>query len=135
MIIVDTNIWIEYLKQNREYVDDINLLLKSRFIVAFEPIFAELLYGARFEKEKEVILNFWKVLPKLESTEPTMLEAAIYANKHNFHNSGIGLIDAMIISTALDTKSKIWTLDKKVIKCVPKSFVYSMQSNYKDSSE
>ena len=128
MIIVDTSIWIEYLKQNRTFVDDVNILLKSRFILAFEPIFAELLYGVRTENEKKVVLNFWNVLPKSENTKNRMIEAANYANIQNYHSKGVGLIDSMIISEAMNSNFKIWTLDKKILKILPEKFLYKTQS-------
>jgi predicted nucleic acid-binding protein len=134
MIIVDTSIWIEYFKQNNIYTSDLNLLLNSRLILAIEPIFAELIYGVRSDKEKRIILSFWNILPKEEIEKYPILEAANFANIQNFHNKGVGLIDSMIISAAMKSNCKIWTLDKKILKNIPESFDYSHQSNYKENN-
>lgn len=127
MIIVDTCVWVEYLKLNRSYIDDMKLLLESRLVLAFEPVFSELMYGVKNQKEKYELLEYWKVLPKLQDMKNLMLESAINANSNNYHNLGIGLIDSMIITCAKNMNSKIWTIDKKIIQNLPEKFLYNTQ--------
>ena len=51
MILVDTTIWIEFLKQNPVYVGEMETLIESKQLVTIEPVFAELIYGSRSDKE------------------------------------------------------------------------------------
>jgi len=39
-------------------------LSENREVLAVECIFGELLQGAKNKQEKEIILDFWKYLPK-----------------------------------------------------------------------
>ncbi|MDR2069052.1 MAG: hypothetical protein LBP71_04200 [Spirochaetaceae bacterium] len=45
MIILDTTVWIEFLKNNEEYYPVISALLEKKEILAVECIFGELLKG------------------------------------------------------------------------------------------
>ena len=121
---MDTNVWIEFFKQNSLYVDGISVLLKNKVIIAYEPIFSELLYGVNAKKDKEMILNYWDVLPKITLSENAMLKAAEYANLNNFHNLGIGLMDALIIKALIDGKHSIWSLDKKINNYIDPKYIF-----------
>ena len=124
MILLDTNVWIEFYKQNNLYIEEISELLKNKVIIAYEPIFSELLYGVRAKKDKEMILNYWDVLPKITLTENAMLKAAEYANLNNFHNLGIGLMDAIIIKASIDGEHSIWSLDKKINNYIDPKYIF-----------
>ena len=124
MILIDTNVWIEFFEQNNLYVQEISVLLKNKVIIAYEPIFSELLFGVRAKKDKEMILNYWDVLPKITLTENVMLKAAEYANLNNFHNLGIGLMDALIIKATIDGKHSIWSLDKKINNYIDPKYIF-----------
>jgi predicted nucleic acid-binding protein len=98
--------------------------LESKNVVTIEPVFAELLYGSRSDKERNTIISYWKILPKLEFREGYIIEAAEFANKGNFHNLGIGLIDSILINATIKNKCLIWTLDKKILNNVEKQFIH-----------
>jgi len=114
MILLDTSVWIEFFRQNPDYIETIQPLLGAQRIVSFEPIFSELLYGVRDKKEKGIIQSYWKVLPRLEFGSNFMIEAAEYANTNNFFQLGIGLMDAMIIKAAIQGNHQLWTLDGRI---------------------
>jgi predicted nucleic acid-binding protein len=124
MILVDTSIWIEFLKQNPDFVDKMVFLLESKNIITIEPIFGELIYGSRNEKEKSRILSYWKVLPKINFNEGTFIESADFANKNNYLSKGIGIIDSILTKATIDNKFQIWTLDKKIINNLDKKYLY-----------
>jgi predicted nucleic acid-binding protein len=53
MIILDTSIWIEFLKQRNKDIDEkVSYLLEETEVVALTPIFGELLQGTKNEKEE-----------------------------------------------------------------------------------
>jgi predicted nucleic acid-binding protein len=124
MILVDTSVWIEFLKQNSIFTYEVEVLLKKRIVVSFEPVFAELLYGARNDRGKNKILSYWNILPRIEFSAGSLLDAADFANRSNFHKQGIGLIDAAIIMATKENHCKIWTLDNRLLKGIEKQYLY-----------
>ena len=128
MIILDTSIWIEHLKNNQEYFPKICKLLESGSILAVECIFGELLQGGKNKKEKETILKFWEHLPK-ERYENIIIEAGIYSSENKLLDHGVGLIDSIIIMHGIKSNSKIWTLDKKLLRILPEELKYIENPN------
>jgi predicted nucleic acid-binding protein len=124
MILADTSVWIEFFKQNKDFTNEMIELLESKSIISIEPVFAELLYGSRNNSERTIILAYWKVLPKIKFSEGSFIESADFANKNNYLNMGMGIIDATLIKAANENKYLIWTLDKKIINNMDKHFLY-----------
>jgi predicted nucleic acid-binding protein len=122
MIILDTTVWIEYLKNNEEYYF-ISSLLEQKEVMAVECIFGELLQGVKNKYEEEMILNYWRYLPKKKYDE-IIIEAGIYSHKNKLLDKGVGLIDAIILMHGIKSNSKIWTLDKKFLKIIPEELKY-----------
>ena len=113
MIIVDTSIWVEFFQANEPYYTKLKDLLDTNQVLAVECIFAELLQGARTERERNVIRNYWINLPK--HVEPNLLiDVGVLSSEKKWISKGIGLIDSVIIVIAKKTTSRIWTLDKKL---------------------
>ena len=124
MIILDTSIWIEHLRNNHEFFPKVSALLESWEVLAVDCVFGELLQGVKNNYEKEIILNFWKYLPK-ENYEDSIIEAGIYSSKNKLLDKGVGLIDALILTHGIKSNSKIWTLDTKLLKIIPEKFIYT----------
>lgn len=124
MILVDTSIWIEFFKQNPDYVGEMESLLESRKAITIEPVFAELLYGSRSERERNRIIAYWKVVPRIKFSEGSLIDSADFANKNSFHNKGVGLIDSIILKASVENNYKVWTLDKKINSNLKKQLQY-----------
>jgi predicted nucleic acid-binding protein len=124
MILVDTSVWIEYFRQNETIVQAIQPLLRNQEVVTLEPIFSELLYGVRNKRERKIVESYWQVLPRIEYGENSMIGAAIFANSNDYHNLGIGLMDAIIIRSALEGNHLLWTLDARIIGNLDKNHIY-----------
>ena len=73
MILMDTSVWIEYLRQNVDYFQDVQSMLARRMIVSVEPIFAELTYGVKNRKDKQMLNSYWQVLPRIDFGSDSML--------------------------------------------------------------
>jgi predicted nucleic acid-binding protein len=129
MIVIDTSVWIEFLKQNPLYVPTITVLLENREVLAVEFIFGELLQGVKNKREKRIITDYWKSLPKC-SQENVWIEAGNYSSENKLFSKGIGLIDCAIIVSARKHQAKIWSLDKKLNNILEEDekFEYSIQS-------
>ena len=124
MILIDTSVWIEFFRQNDGYTKRIKSLLEAREIITVEPVFAELLYGVRQRRDKEMILSYWQILPKITFGMNSMLGTSEYANNNNYHKLGIGLMDAIIIKSAVDGNHSIWTLDMKINDNIDRKYIY-----------
>ena len=123
MIILDTSVWIEFLKANTKYYTQIAQLLEKKEVLAVECVFGELFQGIKSEREKSLISEYWKYLPKIDSSG-LFIEAGIYSNKNKLLAKGVGLIDSLILVHTLKLKISIWTLDKKLLKIIPKELIY-----------
>jgi len=113
MIILDTFIWIEFLKNNPEYFSKVKYLLENQQVLAVECIFGELLQGAKNKREIEIISLYWENLPKAK-IENGWIKAGIYSSSNKLTSRGVGLIDSYIIISARNNNSQIWSLDKKL---------------------
>ena len=123
MIILDTSVWIEYLRNNPAYFPEICKLLENGEVLAVDCIFGELLQGVKNKSEREIIQDFWTYLSK-EYFENIIVQAGEYSSKNKLLDHGIGLIDAVILMYGIKSKAKIWTLDKKFLRIIPEELRY-----------
>jgi len=129
LIILDTSVWIEYLKNNKIFFPKICKLLESGEILAVECVFSELLQGVKNEKEAEIILKYWEHLPKKKYRD-IIIKSGIYSKNNKLIDKGVGLIDSIIIMHGIKSKSKIWTIDKKLLKVLPEELNYEENPNF-----
>ena len=52
------------------------------------------------------------------------IKAGIYSAENNFISKGVGLIDAVILLSAIESNSQIWTLDKKLLRTLTEEYIY-----------
>jgi predicted nucleic acid-binding protein len=123
MIILDTSVWIEYLKNNQNFFPKISKLLENGEILAVECIFGELLQGVKEKSEKEILLKFWTHLPK-KHYENIIIEAGEYSAQNKLLDHGVGLIDAIILMYGIKSNTQIWTLDNKFLRIIPEKLKY-----------
>jgi len=124
MIILDTSVWIEYLKNNQTFFPKIRKLLENGEILAVECVFGELLQGVKNKFEKDIVLEFWTHLPK-EQYKNVIIEAGEYSAQNKLLDHGVGLIDTIILMHGIKSESKIWTLDAKFLRIIPDEIKYS----------
>lgn len=122
MILLDTSVWIEYLKRNEDYKSVIDNLLREKKALALDFIFGELLQGAK-EHEKSKIIGIWEILPKV-NINGIGFYAGKYSMENKLRDKGIGLIDCAIIYTTIESKSLLWTLDKKILSFADEKYLY-----------
>jgi predicted nucleic acid-binding protein len=122
-IIIDTSIWIEFLKKNPKIFPSVQVLLEKENAIALECIFGELLQGAKSERERKIIISYWNNLPKIEEGL-LCIEAGKYFGEKDLASKGLGLIDSIIITAAIKNDLIIWTLDKKLKSIIPDNNKY-----------
>mgnify|MGYP003108917961 CR=1 FL=1 len=117
MIIVDTSVWIEYLKGNEQYRNVLPKYLKEKHVVAISAVFGELLQGVKNKREHQIIMGFWESLPKVNE-ENLFIEAGKLSHEYKLYNAGVGLIDTYLLAAALNNDYAVWSLDKKLNKAI-----------------
>lgn len=114
-VVLDTSIWIEYFKSNPFYFESCQKLIDQRLVLTHEVIFAELIQGAKGNRELKILDTFYQNLPKAENKDLVYV-AGLFSQKHQLFNKGIGLIDSIIILSTLENQCQLWTLDGKIIR-------------------
>lgn len=122
-VLIDTSVWIEFLKGNRDYFLPMIALMEDGEIYSLELIFAELLQGVKTTRELNLITDFYRQL-KLLDQPGLIFESSVFSRKAGLINRGIGLVDAVIIHAAEKFDLQIWTLDKKIISFLGERRLY-----------
>jgi predicted nucleic acid-binding protein len=113
MVILDTSVWIEFLRGNEPYWEAVSDLLDRNEVLALSPVFGELLQGARNKRERSLIHEFWEALPKADEQD-LFIRAGAESGRSKWIDKGVGLIDAAILMASRETSSFVWTLDKNL---------------------
>lgn len=122
-LIFDTSIWIEYFKGKDNYFDQCQYFIEKGEVFAIEIIFAELMQGAINKREVDIIKSYFEVLPQINISQ-LYIKACDFSRNEKLHSKGIGLIDAAIIKATIDSGSKLWTLDKKIVAYLASEFLF-----------
>lgn len=124
MIVVDTSVWVEFLKCQPFFFPTLQTLLETQSVVAVECVFGELLQGVKNSKERTIIIEYWNNLPK-RGEEGLWIEAGILSSEHKWFSKGVGLIDAFLICFTRKHKTRIWTLDKKLTSVLKPADIFA----------
>ncbi|MFV1984753.1 MAG: type II toxin-antitoxin system VapC family toxin [Thiohalomonadales bacterium] len=122
MILVDSSVWIDHLRQ----CDDILVHQLNNNNVLMHPfILGELACGN--VKNRNQILELFNNLPK--SVVATDSEVLYFIEQYNLMGTGIGYIDSHLLSAvALTNSAQFWTRDKR-LKAISDSLSYSCGLN------
>lgn len=124
-VVLDTSVWIEYLRGNPDFFETCQELLENGRVYGLELFFAELLQGARGEREIETILAFSSLVPSLD--EPFLvIDSGLIAQRENYVNQGVGLIDAVIVNAVRKNGLLLWTLDTKIRRVLGYGFSFEV---------
>lgn len=86
------------------------LLTEGRACLA-EPILAELLVGARGERERGVLLDLGASAPVLALDRPTWVAAGDLGHAWRTRGRTLSLVDCLIAALARREGLPVWTLD------------------------
>jgi len=110
-VLVDTSVWIEFFRKNEPYHATVARLIDAEQICLTGIIVAELIQGAKTDKELSILLNFPQVFPLLPDTPQLWLEAGRLAYSLRRKGVTVGLADCFIAATAAGAKVPVATLD------------------------
>lgn len=110
---IDTSAWIEYFKKTPHPITkEIESALLFNTAATCQLVLAELIQGARSEKETALILDLALVAKILKESESTWQQAGFLANKLRKQGKTLSLIDCYLAILAKENKAVIITLDK-----------------------
>ena len=109
MVIVDTSVWIDFLRQGNNLLED---LLNEGEVSTHDLVIGELHVG-NIAKRKQ-FLSLLNNLPKIG--ECSHEEVLYLIEKHKLHGKGIGYSDSQILCSSVVYDTPLWTLDKRLDK-------------------
>ena len=108
MILVDTSVWIDHLRQGDRALAD---LLERGSVLMHPFVMGEIACGHL--KNRSSLLTLLADLPSAAVAQQA--EAMAFTDRHALHGKGIGYIDVhLLASTALTLGARLWTRDKRL---------------------
>lgn len=113
MVIVDTSVWVEFLRRNGspEHLG-IDRLLQQGQVVMVGPVLTEVLQGARSSAEFERLRYLLVSLRYAQETPETWIRAGDIAYQLRQQGLSLALIDLLIATLALQHDYQLYTLDE-----------------------
>ncbi|MBI3322302.1 MAG: PIN domain-containing protein [Candidatus Omnitrophica bacterium] len=111
-VLVDTSVWVSFFRSAHtaegRHMDGI---LQARVVRTCAPVRAELLSGARTERERAQLRELFQAIPLLDAPADLWdrVEEARFVLARKGHPAS--LIDLMIAYTASAHQAALWTLD------------------------
>ena len=116
MILLDTNVLIEILKNNQDSIQQILLLKPPLAISSITAM--ELIYGARNKSE---VLKLEKFIEKFDIIHlDEQISALAYQFITEFSKShNLDIPDALIAAAAIQNRAQFLTYNKKIFRFIP----------------
>ncbi len=111
-IIVDTSVWIEYLKNRLALAENLDRLLLAGKVFTVGPVIAELLQGARAEKDYQMLKNSIDGLPFIETTFEDWTLAGEISYTLRRKGLTIPITGCVIAATAIHQNASVMTYDR-----------------------
>ena len=112
-VLIDTSVWIGYFKdRDSRFSDKVDELLTSAHICVPKVVIAELIQGAKSEKEIAVIKEFFEAFTIIDHTESTWEQAGRLSFSMKRKGITINLIDCYLAITAQENNCKLFSLDE-----------------------
>lgn len=110
MILVDTSIWVNFLKRSKSS-EPLSQLLEENQVIMHPWILGELVLGNLGTKRGNILSDL-KLLP----TTPTynMDEILSFVEKEKIYGVGLSVIDVQLLYSILVHNYKLWTHDKQL---------------------
>ena len=107
MVLVDTSVWIDFLRSGNDLLQD--MLVNGE--VATHPLVIGELHVGNLTK-RSLFLSLLDNLPLV--TEASHEEVLEFIERHKVFGKGIGYFDTHILCSAIISGTPLWTLDKRL---------------------
>lgn len=110
-VLIDTSVWIEFFRQHEPSYSLVSKLIDEEQVVCCGIILAELMQGAKSDKELAVLEDFLHVFPFIPETPELWAAAGKLSFKLRRKGVTVGLSDCFIAMAAAAAKAQVSTLD------------------------
>lgn len=110
-VLLDTSVWIEFFRKREPYHDIVTRLIDDEQITCCGIILAELMQGAKSEKELTVLDDFLQVFNFIPGTPELWAAAGKLSFQLRRTGVTIGLSDCYIAVAASSERVQVATLD------------------------
>lgn len=111
-IIVDTSVWIEYLKNRPVLAEALDQHLLAGNIFTVGPVIAELLQGAKTEKDNRELKNSIEGLPFVEACLEDWKLAGGISFKLRRKGVTVPITDCVIAAVAIHRNASVMSYDR-----------------------
>jgi predicted nucleic acid-binding protein len=110
-VLIDTSVWIEFFRQREPYHGIVTKLIDEEQVVCCGIILAELMQGAKSDKELAVLDDFIKVFFFIPETPELWASAGKLSGRLRRKGITVGLSDCFIATAAASVKVQVATMD------------------------
>lgn len=110
-VLIDTSVWIEFFRRREPYHGIVTRLIDDEQVVCCGIILAELMQGAKTDKELAVLDDFLQVFTFVPETPELWASAGKLSGKLRRKGITVGLSDCFIAVAAALAKVQVATLD------------------------
>lgn len=110
-VLVDTSVWIEFFRKHEPYYSVVTRLIDEEQVVCCGIILAELMQGAKSDKELTVLADFLQVFSFIPETAELWVAAGKLSFQLRRKGITIGLSDCYIAVAAASARLQVATLD------------------------
>lgn len=130
-ILVDTSAWIEFFRKKAPYHKAVLELIESRRVCCAGIVLAELMQGAKSQKELDVLKEFLYVFDFLQDSTELWEKAGKLSFSLRLKGKAVGLSDCYISIAACSNNVKLLTLDKhfEIIRKEIELHLYTMKNS------
>jgi predicted nucleic acid-binding protein len=108
VILVDTSVWVDHLRENDH---SLAALLETGAVLAHPFVIGELALGRL--RQRAIVLNALSDLP--HASVATDMEVLHLVDRHTLFGRGIGYIDAHLLAAVrLTAGAALWTKDRRL---------------------
>lgn len=111
-VIVDTSVFIEFLKGNEQYGSEITRLLEKNRVFSTGIIIAELMQGLKNLKEEQYLAELITAVNIVEIATDLWVETGTISLSLRRKGINLPLTDVAIAALAIEHNLQIFTLDK-----------------------
>jgi predicted nucleic acid-binding protein len=112
-ILIDTSIWIDYFQNRSSLISEkVDKILSKNEVYVPKIVIAELIQGAKSEKEISIIEDFLDAFHIVDQKEDTWLKAGRLSFDLKKKGKTINLLDCYIAAIAQEHECKIFSLNR-----------------------
>lgn len=112
-VLIDTSVWIDYFREkNKALHSQVDEIIDFYEVCVPRIVLAELIQGAKTDKEIAVIEEFLKAFTIIDQSEDTWIAAGKLSSTMKRKGTTVNLVDCYIAILANENKCAMLTLDE-----------------------